>query len=131
MSERYILEPDGTRPVRLEALKTLISRLAPNKRWSVEIKEHKERRSDAQNRYLWGVCYAKLEEVTGQEAADWHEFMLGERYGWEATEMMGRKKLKPIRRSSTMDKETFADFVAFIQRKSGEHGIYIPDPNEF
>ncbi|WP_196301183.1 hypothetical protein, partial [Streptococcus pneumoniae] len=85
----------------------------------------------AQNRFLWGVCYAELQRATGQDAADWHEYMLGECYGWETVEMMGRKKLRPMRRSSKMDKAEFAEYVAFIQRRAAEHNIYIADPNEY
>lgn len=130
--QRFVLRSNDT--VRVNVLANCIAhlqRLPSSKSWRVEIVEHRERRSDAQNRYLWGVCYAELQRATGQDAADWHEYMLGECYGWETVEMMGRKKLRPMRRSSKMDKAEFAEYVAFIQRRSAEHNIYIPEPNEF
>jgi len=129
--QRFVLRANDT--TRVNVMTNCIAhlnRLPPSKSWRVEIIEHRERRSDAQNRYLWGVCYAELQRATGQDAADWHEYMLGECYGWEAVEMMGRKKLRPMRRSSKMDKAEFAEYVAFIQRRAAEHNIYIPDPNE-
>jgi len=130
--QRFVLRAADT--VRVNVLANCIrhlQQLSPAKSWRVEIVEHRERRSDAQNRYLWGVCYAELQRATGQDAADWHEYMLGECYGWETVEMMGRKKLRPMRRSSKMDKAEFAEYVAFIQRRAAEHNIYIPEPNEF
>ena len=130
--QRFVLRSNDT--VRVNVLAnciTHLNRLPSSKSWRVEIVEHRERRSDAQNRYLWGVCYAELQRATGQDAADWHEYMLGECYGWETVEMMGRKKLRPMRRSSKMDKAEFAEYVAFIQRRAAEHNIYIADPNEY
>ncbi len=41
---------------------------------------------------------------------------------------VGRKKIKPRKRSSRLTTGEFADYVAFIQRRCAEHGIYIPDP---
>ena len=107
-----------------------LHRLSPSKSWRVEIVRHVKRRSDSQNRYLWGVAYAELARVTGQPAEDWHEYMLGEHYGWESVDMLGRKKLRPIRRSSKLSTQEFAEHVEFIQSRAAEHGIYIPDPNE-
>lgn len=129
--QRFVLWANGTNRIPILAnAQRFLSTLSPSKSWRVEVVEHKERRSDQQNRYLWGVCYAELAKATGQEAEDWHEYMLGECYGWETIEMMGRKKLKPRRRSSKMDKHEFAEYVAFIQRRAAENGIYIPNPNE-
>lgn len=128
--QRFILRNDPTRERVLSNCVAHLGRLPSSKSWRVEIVEHRERRSDAQNRYLWGVCYAELQRATGQDAADWHEYMLGECYGWETVEMMGRRKLRPMRRSSKMDRQEFAEYVAFIQRRAAEHNIYIPEPNE-
>lgn len=130
--QRFVLRADDT--VRVNVLancKRFLDALSPAKSWRIEIVEHRERRSDAQNRFLWGVCYAELQRATGQDAADWHEYMLGECYGWETVEMLGRKKLRPLRRSSKMDKAEFAQYVEFIQRRAAEHGIYIADPGEY
>jgi hypothetical protein len=130
--QRFTLHANDTNRVSVLANAiSFLQRLPSSKSWRVEIVEHRERRSDAQNRYLWGVCYAELQRATGQDAADWHEYMLGECYGWETVEMMGRKKLRPMRRSSKMDKSEFAEYVAFIQRRAAEHNIYIADPNEY
>jgi hypothetical protein len=106
----------------------VIAALSSDKAWDIEIDEYKPTRSDAQNRYLWGVCYAELaKHLPGWDADDIHEYMLGEHFGWETIEGMGRKRLRPLRRSSALNKQEFSDFVAFIQRKAAEHGVFIPD----
>lgn len=103
------------------------------KAWRVQIEEARPRRSDHQNRYLWGVCYRTILDSglreQGWDADDVHEYFLGEHFGWETLEGFGRKRLKPVRRSSKLSKMEFMDYVAFIQRKAAEMGIYIPDPD--
>jgi hypothetical protein len=131
-AQRFVLRANDTTRVNVLAnAQRFLAELSASKSWRVEVCEHRERRSDAQNRYLWGVCYAELHRATGQESEDWHEYMLGECYGWETVEMMGRKKLRPMRRSSKMDRKEFAEYVEFIQRRAAEHGIFIPDPDPF
>ncbi len=117
--------------ISTERVQKVIGALSKEKAWTIEIEEYKPKRSDQQNRYLWGVCYAELMKVLpGWQAEDIHEYMLGEHFGWETIEGMGRKRLRPLRRSSALNKQEFSDFVAFIQRKAAEHGCYIPDANE-
>ncbi len=106
-----------------------LSRLPAEKAWQVEVKPHSAKRSDQQNRYLWGVVYATMEDATGHDADDWHEYWLGEWGGWEVVEMLGQKKRKPLRRSSKLSRLEFSDYVGFIQTRAAQHGIYIPDPD--
>ena len=97
----------------------------------VECKPHKPKRSDSQNAYLWGVCYAtllKCDAMQGWDANDLHEYFLGEHFGWERLEGFGRTRIKPVRRSARLSKVEFGEFVDFIHRKASEHGVYIPQP---
>lgn len=126
---RFYLEGFG-RAAMAKKLHDFIDLLSATESWVVEIKRHAKTRSSAQNRYLWGVCYAVIAESTGQPAEDWHEFFLGEMWGWNRVQMMGRTKLKPARRSSKLSRAEFADYVDFIHRRAAEHGIYIPSPGE-
>jgi hypothetical protein len=108
-----------------------LSALATDKAWKVTVVEFKRTRSNEQNAYLWGVVYPTIcQHLEGWDASDVHEFFLGEHYGWTPLEGLGRKRLKPIRRSSKLSTLEFQDHVAFIQRVMGEKGVYIPDPNE-
>lgn len=98
----------------------------------VEFHEHKPKRSDQQNRYLWGVVYPtiiKEANLEGWTAEEVHEWCLGEWSGWEELKGLGRTKVRPVRRSSRLSKLEFADYVADIQRRMAERGIFIPDPD--
>jgi len=125
----FILPPDHREPAANRMLAFALAML-PGKRIRVEVSEYRKRRSDEQNRYLWGVCYAALRDATGQPPEDWHEYMLGEWAGWEETSLFGRKRLRPMRRSSKLTTGEFADYVAFVQQRAAENGVYIPDPDE-
>jgi hypothetical protein len=106
-----------------------IQSLPVDRAWRVVVEPWKARRSEQQNRYLWGLVYpAFLAHLEGWDAEDVHEYFLGECYGWETLEGFGRKRMKPIRRSSRLNKQEFSDYVAFIQRKGAEMGVYIEDP---
>ena len=112
---------------------TVLKSLSQDRAWRVSIVEHKPKRSDQQNRYLFGVVYKTIldsGQLQGYDVDDVHEYFLGEFGGWEVIEGFGRKRLKPVRRSSTMNKREFSDYIAFIQRKAAEHAIYIPDANK-
>lgn len=126
--ERIVL-PKGERS--LARVVAFLSSLSKDKAWKVEISEHKRSRSNEQNAYLWGVAYpAILKRLSGWESNDLHEYFLGEHFGWETLEGLGRKRVKPIRRSSKLSTVEFSDFVAFIQRTMAERGVYVPDPGE-
>lgn len=116
----------------IDRLQRLLTRLDAGKAWTVEVKEHKPTRSDSQNRYLWGVVYATIlreggESLGGWAAADLHEYFLGEHFGWEVMEGFGKKRMRPIRHSSRLNKQEFSDYLAFIQEKAANMGIVIPD----
>lgn len=127
MSQTFVIQPDRA---QVAGLARWLAAALPGKALRVEVAEYRKRRSDQQNRYLWGVAYKRLEEATGQEAADWHDFFLGEFFGWERVSLFDRPRLKPLRRSKKLSTTEFSDYVEFIQRKAAEHGIYIPSPNE-
>lgn len=104
--------------------------LPADQAWKVEIGEHKSRRSDQQNRYLWGAVYPAItQHLEGWDSDDVHEYCLGEYFGWETVIGLGKKRLRPIRRSSKLSKFEFIGYVEFIQRRMAEHGIVIPDPD--
>jgi hypothetical protein len=115
----------------LTRIVSVLSSLARDKAWKIEIKEVKRARSNDQNAYLWGVVYPTIcKHLQGWDANDVHEYCLGEWSGWETLEGFGRRRIKPVRRSSKLTTTEFMDFVAHIQRTMSLRGIYIPDPNE-
>ena len=133
MTQTIVLPRAMTRDRTLERVSTYLASLPLEKAWSITVAEHRHRRSDSQNAYLWGVCYAtllKCDALHGWESSDLHEYFLGEHFGWEKLEGMGRMRMKPIRRSSKLSTTDFGEFVDFIHRKAAEFGVYIPSPED-
>lgn len=115
----------------LTKLVAFLSALPTDRQWKLTVSEFKRTRSHEQNAYLWGIVYvAILQHLPGWDADDIHEYCLGEWSGWETLEGFGRKRLRPVRRSSKLSTTEFTDYVAFIQRTMAAKGIYVPDPNE-
>lgn len=132
MKQSIILPVMLPRDRVVERIASALLALPIEQGWRVEIHEHKSTRSDRQNRYLWGVCYATIlqqggEAMQGWTADDLHEFFLGEHFGWERLTGFGRVRMRPVRRSSRLSVGEFAEFVDFIQRKAAELGVFIPD----
>lgn len=127
--------PKNSKPADvLRAVSVLVSEVTPDRAWQISIDEVKPKRSDAQNAFLWAVVYPSLlegggEALRGWKSTDLHEFFLGEMWGWETIEGFGRKRMRPVRRSSTMTKQEFSDYIAFIEQKALDMGIVIPEPN--
>ena len=123
-----IPKTDQGRAGAVERFAKVLCALDADKAWDVKVEEKKRKRSENQNRYLWGVVYKTIcEHLQGWDADDVHEYFLGEHFGWEVLEGFGKKRIKPIRRSSRLNKMEFADYISFIQRKCAEMGIFIPD----
>jgi len=101
--------------------------LSLDEAWRVEIYRHRMKRTDAQNRYLWGAVYPAItERLPGWTKDDVHEYCLGEHFGWETIRGLGATSQKPLRRSSKLSKFEFMQYVDFIAQRMAEHGIVIP-----
>lgn len=129
MKEQIFTFPKGLRS--FARLMGFLTAFPMDKAIKVTVVEARSTRSLEQNAYLWGVVYPTvLQHLPGWDANDLHEYFLGEWSGWQTLEGFGRKRLKPIRRSSKLSTSEFIDFVDFIQRTMAEKGVVIPDPNE-
>lgn len=126
--------PKGTQPDQIAAaVSVLVRELDPTISWKVVIEAFKPKRTDAQNRFLFGVVYPSILEGGGEALRGWgpedlHTFFLGEHFGWEVVEGFGKKRHKPLRRSSKLTKQEFSDYLAFIEARCAEMGIHIPEP---
>lgn len=130
MSETFCI-PKGASHSQVDDVCDEILRQSARHRVKVVVEMERNTRSDQQNRYLWGVAYpAILKHLPGWDADDVHEFCLGEWSGWELMEGLGRRRLRPVRRSSKLSTVEFMDFVEHIQRTMSEKGIDVPSPNE-
>lgn len=135
MNTACLLRKDPLREHDVDRALQVIMELPRDRAHRMTVEEVKSKRSHAQNAYLWGVCYPTIlkkggETLGGWDAQDLHDYFLGEYHGWEVIEGFGRKRMKPVKRSSKLSVFEFMQYVDFIQRKAAELGIYIPSPNE-
>jgi len=129
----FILPPDA-RESMLDRIRAFALQAYPGKRVKVTVEQYQRRRSDEQNKFLWGYVYphilASVPDMAGWTADDLHDFFLIEHFGYEVISGFGRQRIKPLRRSSKLTTGEFADYVAHIQQFMAERGVYIEDPNE-
>lgn len=96
----------------------------------LSVGKRKSKRSDAQNRYLWGVVYKIICDYNGDTDEDIHEYCL-EKFAPRRFMELGSDRIKVVKRSSKMDKLEFSDYVESIKQWAAEtFSLYIPDPNE-
>ena len=134
-SEHFFLPSNADRSQVLVRILHCLLVLPTDKGYDIEIKERSGKRSDAQNRYLWGAVYPAILQqgrdlLAGFTVEDLHDYCLGEHFGWETIAALGRRRQRPIRRSSKLSPAEFSDYVAFIQQRMSEHGIVVLDPDQ-
>lgn len=131
-TDSFIL-PAKDRTDAIGQLMRHLYQLPPERKWRVEVKPY-ARRSNDQNALLWAL-YADVLERGGETLAGWekddlHEWALGEHFGWVEMSGLGKRRVKPLRRSSTLSPAEFAEFVEWFVRRMAEFGIELELPGE-
>jgi hypothetical protein len=127
--------PRNTRKEAIaQAVAVLVRDIDESKAWQVTVEEFKKPRTNQQNAYLWGVVYPAILEAGGEMLRGWladdlHEYFLGEIYGWETLEGMGRKRLRPLKRTSRMTRSEFMNYLEEVSQRCANMGIVIPEPS--
>jgi hypothetical protein len=133
LAQNFVLPAMLSRERAIERIATVLSKLAIDRAWRVSVVEHKPKRSDSQNRYLWAI-YGEILSYGGPlsdfEKDELHDFFLGKHFGVNRKTVMGVTMERPLRRSSSLNKKEFGEFVEFIQRFMANQGVYIRDPYE-
>lgn len=128
--------PIGTPPDQIAtAVARMAQHLPTDKPFAVTVEVWKKPRTQPQNNFLWGVAYPAILEGGGEMLKGWsrddiHEYMVGEFGGWEMLEGFGRKRMRPVMRSSQMTKQQFRDYLDWLSAKCADMGIVIPAPYE-
>lgn len=106
-------------------------------KYPIEVRWGPPRRSNKQNRYLWGVVYKTLSEgMSRQHSALITPEMvhqLCKQYFAPRVDVPGTGKTIPMSTTELCrsgNEESFQDYVTQIQELAAHKGIYIPDPNE-
>jgi hypothetical protein len=107
------------------------NKINPEEEYLVYFSDKKKTRSLPQNRYLWGVVYHKIAELTGYDAEDIHE-MMKVKFGLRTQFNVFEGELIEFARSTRfMDTRQFSEYIEKIRKWSLDAlGVYIPQPNE-
>jgi len=124
--------PNGTpKSAIVNSVAVLVRQLDESRAWVVTVEEFRRPRTNQQNAFLWGVVYPCVIEagnLEGWTPNDLHEYFLGECFGWETLEGFGRKRMRPIKRSSKLTKQEFSEYLTFLEIRCDYMGIRIPEP---
>lgn len=136
--------PKGKRSRALDLARSVLAGLDEEHAWKVTAEPVKSARSASQNAYLWAVPNKMISELTGYEAEEVHEYLLGRYFGWKDKRVPKTPRNPsgvesvPVRTTTTdehgkrsvLSPQQFSDYVDFIQRFAAQTlGIVIPDPD--
>lgn len=106
-----------------------------NQRTLLKIQKFRNLRSLKENRYMWGIVYANIEDFTGMSKDEAHEFcrkkfltIRTHIVNKQTGECIEEETIRSTRDLNTLEMETYLEeirnfFLTFL-------GIYIPKPNE-
>jgi len=86
---------------------------------SLMIHNEKPKRTDRQNRYLWGAFYPKIAEETGEHDLDrLHSLFTGKFLTEGVVEVLG-EKVRMKKSSAILSKSEFSEFIMNIEAETG------------
>lgn len=106
----------------------------PDGRYVIRVEKFRQRRSNAQARYWWGVVVPLFSEHCGHYKDEMHEILKVQLLPKDVeivNKETGEAQTIRIGGSTThLSTTEFKDLIARAQHLGAELGIYIPDPNE-
>jgi len=137
MSKAEFSIPPKNRVAALRAMCRELVQASPDRWLKVKVAVHKEDRSAAQNRALFGVAYAIISDVTGNDKDDLHFYFCCSFFGTTHVNVFGKSVPRPVRTTTTdengaydlINTAQFCEFYALVQRESADMDIYVPDPD--
>lgn len=134
MAQSTILPRSMPRERTIANFSRFLAGLPMDRAWRVEVCEHKPTRTQAQNSLLWAI-YGEILKKGGETLGGWtkddlHDFFLINHFGGDTRTLFGRKRIKPKRRSSKLNKQEFSNLVESILRFMAEQGVYIEMPSD-
>jgi NinB protein len=132
--QTFILPKLAPREGAIARIGTILGQLGQECAWAVRVEEHRPTRSGDQNRLLWAI-YGEILQKGGEAMAGWtkddlHSFFLINHFGSEVKELFGRKRHIPLRRSSRLNRQEFADLIESILMFMAERGVFIETQSE-
>jgi hypothetical protein len=100
------------------------------KRVRVTVERFRNRRSDPQNRYYWGIVVPMVGEAIGESDAEAVHDMLKVELNYEIL-VVGDKEIRVPKSTAKLDTMEFKQYVERVQRWGSEFlSLYIPGPDE-
>jgi len=133
-----VIQPKEDIDKVLRDVRRYISDLPSDKAYLIDITKLVKKRTNPQNRALWGCAYKLVEQEAGYSPEKFHELMCGEFFGWKRDSIFGNIKKEPVRtttkddegKTDVIDRETLSKFYLFIQAYCSPFGVDIPDPEK-
>jgi len=128
--KRFVIHKDDY--MRREGARVWIDNLDPNKKWAVEIKEYRRKRSNDQNAYIHAVPLKLISDHTGYTMEEVKEWLCGEFMGWEEYQLVDKLMHRPLKTTSQMNTAEMTGFIEYMQwYGSSKLNLNIPSPNEW
>lgn len=124
MSVTHIIPKGDARTMTIDVIQRRIAALPPTRAWAIEVKEWRERKTDAQQGYLWGVVYRTIADYCGCTTKDVHRD-LGRLFLFDG-EQHGIARVRSTANFSVKEMGEYIDLV--IAWAATELGVVIPEP---
>lgn len=102
--------------------RTELLKFKDGEKLSVAITNKKPKRTEAQNRYLWGVYYPEIAKQTGHSIEEIHEWAKGKFLTDRIIEVLGDK----VRIKKSTTELSVVEFGEYIMRIESETGVQAP-----
>lgn len=141
---QQFIAPTANRELIAARVHAFILSALPGKRLDITVKAYVKERTTPQCRWLNGVAYKALSELTGYTRDEISDYCNGKFWGWKTVKCPktpnNPKGVKDVPVRTTTKNERgercvmttleFNDYKEFIQSFGAQHGVYIADPNE-
>jgi ADP-heptose:LPS heptosyltransferase len=112
-----------------EKLWKILKTLKP-KKYDISIKQHRENRSNPQNRYYWGVCLTILSQHTGFTTEEMHEHLKNRFLPVFKTLPTG-EQVRISGSTAELDTAKFEEYLETVKQFAiQELDCLIPDPSD-
>lgn len=105
-----------------------LNKFKPGEKVTLEKHTRKAKRTDAQNRYLWGVYYPLIAAETGERDLDrLHEYFKGKFLTTGIVQVMG----EAVRMKKSTTELSVADFCMFVMDIEALTGVMAPPTQDY
>lgn len=139
MSSTFVLHKKHPgRELVLKTVHAYLDRLPETHSYEVIVGLYRKPRTTKQRKALFAAAYAPIMDSMGlrgeSDKKDLHAFWCGEYWGWHAE--LRNKPLRTTTRNQYGERDEIStvealNFYEFIQQRSAERGIFVPDPDPF